>query len=77
MLTSNSSSPIDVVIHLANNTLQIPLQHQDVGACLLLPCPGYFKPISVRFLYDHQRENVWQARGNLKTSRKQMRGRYL
>ena len=73
MSTSNLSSPIDAVIHLVNNTLQIPLQHQhqDVGACHFLPTPGYVKPIFVRFLYDHQRENVWQARGKLKTSRKQ------
>jgi len=70
MSSSNFTDPIDAVIHLVNNTLQVPLQHQDVGACHFLPSPGYVKPIIVRFLYDHQRENVWQARGKLKTSRK-------
>ena len=71
MSTYNLSSPNDAVIHLVNNTLQMSLQHQDVGACHFLPSPGHVKPIIVRFLYDHQREIVLQARGKLKTSRKQ------
>ena len=71
MSTSYYPRPIDGVIHLVNNTLQVPLQHQDVGAFHFLPTSGYVKLRIVRRLYDHRRENVWQARGTLKTSRKQ------
>ena len=37
----------------------------------ILPSPGYVKPIIVRFLYDHQKQNAWQARGKIEISRKQ------
>ena len=54
-------NPLSAVQNLLNKGLGLPIQAQDIGACHFLPSDYSVKPIIVRFIYDHQREFVWNA----------------
>ena len=59
-------NPLSAVLNLLNKGLGLPIQAQDIGACHFLPSDYSVKPIIVRFIYDHQREFVWNAREDIR-----------
>ena len=66
LLPMEDKNPLSAVLNLLNKGLGLPIQAQDIGACHFLPSDYSVKPIIVRFIYDHQREFVWNAREDIR-----------
>ena len=45
-------------------SVHIPIEPCDLAACHYLPGDGRNKPIIVKYLYNHQRDKVWEQRNS-------------
>ena len=57
------------ILKIINSTLCLQVNAVDIGACHFLSSSGNVKPIIIRFIYDRQREMVWNSRFNLQNNK--------
>ena len=51
--------PVHKIVEIIRS-VHIPIEPCDIAACHYLPGDGRNKPIIVKFLYNHQRDKVWE-----------------
>ena len=61
--------PLVPFLKIINNTLRLQVNAIDIGACHFLPSSVNVKRIIIRFIYDRQREMVWNSRFNLRNNK--------
>ena len=55
--------PVHKIVEIIRS-VHIPIEPCDIAACHYLPGDGRNKPIIVKFLYNHQRDKVWEQRNS-------------
>ena len=57
--------PLAAVLGMTRNVLRVSINQEVLATCHYLPCRNQLKPITIKFLYHHQKDMVWRNRKEL------------